>query len=674
MTNYSEIENLIIQIKKYNQQYYIENQSEISDEEFDNLCAKLKKLLEKNKDFEFDESEILGSKPSSKFSKHKHLEKMYSLQNAFNYEELEDFNERVQRFLGDFTKKIEYCAEYKVDGLSFSALYKNGNYVLGLTRGDGEYGEDITENISTINDFPLTIPHKGTIEIRGEIYLSHDAFKKLNDELLANNQKQFSNPRNAASGSLRQLDAEITKSRNLKYFAYNIGYSDEELFDSQGKTLELLKNFSFIINPDYLITNNLSEIEKFYNKILEKRHEINYDIDGIVCKINNTDLQKRLGYSSKYPRWAIAYKFPAHQIVTKLNNVIFQVGRTGAITPVAILEPVNIDGVTVSKASLHNSDEISRKNIKIGDYVSIKRSGDVIPQIISVLFDKRTGDEINIEFPKHCPSCNSILCHSQNDVVIRCENEFNCPAQIKEKIKYFVSRDALNIDGLGDKQIEYFYDNNYIKNAEDIFLLEKNFSDAITKLPNWGEKSANNLFKAIEKAKNVSLDKFILSVGIRFIGEVTSKTLASHYLSIDNFIRNLEQNEIILKHSLLEIEGLGTKITESICKFAHNQSNIKTIKNLSEILKIKQYEKTIKVQSPISNKNILFTGTLTHMTRKEAKDIAEKLGAKICSTISQNTDILIAGESAGSKLQNAAKLGIKIINETEWMNIINQSK
>jgi DNA ligase (NAD+) len=671
MNQNSQIENLISQIKKYNYQYYTENQSEISDEEFDKLILELQTLLKDNPQFKFNDKDLLGSTPAQKFSKHKHLEQMYSLQNAFNHQELEDFNERIQRFIGDFTKKITYCLEYKIDGLSFSALYKQGKYVLGLTRGDGEYGEDITQNISQIKDFPLQIPHDGTIEIRGEIYLSHDEFRRINQTLAANNQKTFSNPRNAASGSLRQLDSNVTKSRHLKYFAYNIGYSDNSLCSNQTEMLKLLNSFQFITNENYLETHNLNEIENFYNKVLEKRPQLNYDIDGIVCKVNDLNLQERLGYSNKYPRWAIAYKFPAHQVITKLNDVIFQVGRTGAITPVAILEPVDIDGVTVSKASLHNFDEINRKGVRIGDHVLIKRSGDVIPQIISVAKQERNGNESDIKIPTHCPSCGDKLNHSEIDVVMRCENEFHCPAQIKEKIKHFVSRDALNIDGLGDKQIEYFYDNNYIKTVEDIFLLEKNFSDKIKTLPNWGEKSAQNLFQAIEKSKTVYLDKFILSIGIRFVGEVTSKTLALHYKTIENFITNLEQDGIILEHSLLGIDGLGEKITESICEFANNKDNIETIKNLSKLLNIKPHKEIIKVESLISGKNILFTGTMEKMTRKEAKEIAEKLGAKICSAISKNVDLLVAGESSGSKLKDAKTLGVNVIDESEWLKMIN---
>jgi DNA ligase (NAD+) len=659
-----KIQNLFQKIQFYNDQYYNENQSEIDDSEYDELKREFEGLIRKNPEFQkyYDEISI-GAKSSKKFSKHKHLERMYSLQNAFNYEEFLDFNERVQRFFGDFQTKIEYCCEYKIDGLSFSALYKNGKYVQGLTRGDGEYGEDVTENIAQVQNFPLEISYQNTIEVRGEIYMTHDDFEKLNFDLSQKNEKTFVNPRNAASGSLRQIDIEAVKKRNLKYFAYNIGFAEIDDFKSQSEVLKKLKEFGFTINENFAVTDDLKEVEKFHSKVLIQRSKINYDVDGIVCKVNNIDLQKRLDFSSKYPRWAIAYKFPSYEAITQLTDLSFQVGRTGAITPVAILRPVNVGGVMVSRASLYNFDEIKRQDLKIGDFVSIKRSGDVIPKIISVLKEKRNGSEEEIILIKKCPSCDKDL--NFDEIVVRCDNEFSCSAQIKEKIKHFCSRDGMNIDGLGNKQIEYFYDNGFISNVSDIYFLKDRYEDKIKNLPNWGEKSAQNLFEAIEKSKNVSLDKFIFSLGVRFVGEVASKVLARYFVSV----KNLNEN-FINREDLLQIDGLGEKIVNSICNFFENKENMIFLKKLIHCLNIQNYEEVEKFDSFINGKNIIFTGTLDKMTRKEAKALAEKLGAKVCSQISGNVDLVVAGFDAGSKLTKARDLKIKVMNESEWLQLI----
>ncbi len=659
-----KIKNLLTEIELYDKQYYDENQSNIDDAKYDELKKEFESLIFQNPQFQKYSDELgVGVKSSKKFSKHKHIEKMYSLQNAFTHEEFCDFNERVQRFLGDFDKKIEYCCEYKIDGLSFSALYKNGKYILGLTRGDGEYGEDITENIAQIENFPLQIPYKGTIEIRGEIYLNHDDFEKLNEDLIIKGEKTFVNPRNAASGSLRQLDVEAVKQRKLKHFAYNIGFvENKNEFQCQAQILKKLKEFGFSVNENFFVSDDLNEIENFHSKVLLMRSQIDYDIDGVVCKVNDCELQKRLDFSSKYPRWAIAYKFPSHEAITQLIDLSFQVGRTGAITPVAILKPVNVGGVIVSKANLYNYDEIKRQDIRMNDFVLIKRSGDVIPKIISVLIEKRNGDEKEIFLPKNCPSCNARL--NFDEIVVRCDNEFSCSAQIKEKIKHFCGRDGMNIDGMGDKQIEYFYDNEFIANVLDIFFLKEKYENSIKNLPNWGEKSAQNLFEAIEKSKTSSLDKFIFALGIRFVGDVASKVLARYFQSAENF-----NKDFIKRDNLLQIDGLGDKIVNSICSFFSSDENNSFLYRLIHCLNIQNYEEIEKLNSTISGKNIVFTGTLDKMTRKEAKAIAEKLGAKVCSQISGNVDLVIAGFDAGSKLQKARELKIKIIDESEWIKL-----
>ena len=661
--NFSKIEKLIQQIKKYNRQYYDENQSDISDDEFDNLNKELRRLLAKNSDYAFDEKDLLGSTPSAKFDKCRHLQRMYSLQNAFNYQEFLDFDERVKRFLNNFVTPIEYCCEYKIDGLSFSALYKNGEFTLGLTRGDGEFGENITENIAQIDNLPMQISFKGVIEVRGEIYLFHKDFERLNIEL----EGQFSNPRNAASGSLRQLDSNVTKSRNLKYFAYSIGYCSEEFSSTQNDTLIRLEDLGFRTNPSYLCTSDLKKIEEYYQLVELDRENLDFDIDGIVCKVNFLNLQTRLGYSSKYPRWAIAYKFPADEVITQLLDVSFQVGRTGAITPVAILQPVDINGVTVARASLYNYDEIIRKNIRLGDFVSIKRSGDVIPKIISVLKDRRVGNELDINFPTKCPSCDSELCF--DEIVTRCNNSINCNEQIKERLKYFVSRDGLNVDGFGSKQMESFYESGYIRKLEDIFELQARYGDEIRNLPNWGEKSAKNLFDSIEKSKNVALEKFIFALGIRFLGSVGSKGLASYFKTAQCFLLFLKKNSVEIENTLNDIDGIGEKIAASIRDFSLSKANVELVERLSELLDIQDDENNELENSFLKGKNILFTGTMSKMGRREAKQVAERMGAKVLSAISKAVDILVVGSEAGSKLKKAKELGIRIVNEDEWMTM-----
>lgn len=661
-----KIKDLFEKLKFYNEQYYNFDQSEIDDGEYDDLKKEFEDLIKRYPQYQKYFDEIgLGAKPSEKFSKHKHMERMYSLKNAVDKEELIEFNKSIQRFFGDFGKKIEYCCEYKIDGLSFSATYRNGKYSLGLTRGDGEYGEDVTENIAQVDGFPIEIPYKKTIEIRGEVYLTHKDFEEINSELSRNGEKVFVNPRNAASGSLRQLDIEAVKRRKLRYFVYALGFVENKSdFTKQSDILKKIKSLGFFVNENFFVTDDLDEIERRHQEILAKRSDINYDIDGIVCKVNDISLQERLGFSSKYPRWAIAYKFPSHEAVTQLIDLSFQVGRTGAITPVAVLKPVNVGGVMVSKASLYNYDEIKRKDIKINDYVVIKRSGDVIPKVTAVLKERRGGGEIDVEFPKNCPSCGERL--NFDEIVVRCDNEFGCPAQIKEKIKHFCSRDGMNIDGLGDKQIEYFYDNKFISTVVDIFFLKERYENEIKKLANWGEKSAQNLFNAIDRSRNVSLEKFIFSIGIRFVGEVASRALARYFGSVKNF-----NKDFVSREDLLQIGGLGEKIVNSVCSFFEKKVNNEFLRRLILCLNVRDYEEIVTEESELNGKNIVFTGTLDKMTRKEAKGIAERFGAKVCSQISGNVDLVVAGFDAGSKLKKAQELKIKVIDEDGWFRLIN---
>ena len=553
-----EIESLKSLIKKYNESYYLKNQSEISDAQFDLLNSRLSWILKEYPQLseKINESELLGAKSDFPESKKKsHIKPMFSLQNAFNFEDLIEFDKRIHRFLNVamqnsnksknlYISNFEYCAEQKYDGLSFSALYIDGVYKLGLTRGDGVIGEDITENLRGIENWPEKLniscnekaPSK--IEIRGEVFMPIAKFHELNSILEQNGEKKFVNPRNAASGSLRILDSKDAQARGLEYFAYNIGYISNEFEHTPKKQSEILlflKNLGFEISENFFVSNNLDEIHKFYNDELLKRDALCYEIDGLVIKTNDLNLQEKLGETGKYPRWAIAFKFPSNQGFTRLLDVSFGIGRTGAITPVAHLESVNLSGANITRASLHNFDEIKKLDVQINDIVNVKRSGDVIPQIVCVIFEKRLDENEKenfsrraVEMPKFCPSCDSSLFKPEGEAVLRCAN-YNCKAKMIEYLKYFCGRDALNIVGMGEKQIHYFFENGFISGPLDIFDLENKFLEVIKKLPNWGERSASNLFINIEKAKNISLPKFIYSLGIRFNGEVGSTFLAKFF-------------------------------------------------------------------------------------------------------------------------------------------------
>jgi DNA ligase (NAD+) len=672
-----EIKRLSDELNKHNKAYYVDNNPLISDADYDLLVNIFKTLSVKFPSIEIQNNPLkqVGAKVSSKFSKVQHTVPMLSLDNAFNNEDFEDFITRCQKFLL-INYFPQFCCELKIDGLSFSAVFKNGKLHHAATRGDGYIGENITDNLKTISNFPQIIENVPEyFEVRGEIYMQKDDFLKLNEMQLANNLPLFANPRNAAAGSIRQLDSSITAQRPLRYFVYAVGQiSDPGFFNLQSDVLEICAKLGFCTGKYFKIASSFEEVFDFYEYANQIREKLDYEIDGVVYKINNFALQQRLGFVGRSPRFAIAYKFPADIASTKILNIKLQVGRTGAITPVAELEPVAIGGVIVSKATLHNFQDIERKDICIGDYVFLSRAGDVIPKISEVDFSRRES-VTKIELPIKCPSCESDLEiksveeRGLEDAIIRCNNTWKCPDQIFERVAHFACRDALNIVGLGKKQVKFLLQHNFIKTVVDIFDLE-NKKNALAEYDGWGDKSVQNLLENIEAAKNISLDKFIYALGIRYLGQNNSLILAREFVTAQNFydasLKLKDKNQELL-NKLDSIDGLGAKILQGISEFSQHQENIEIIQALISILKIQDYRQS--TDTAISGLNIVFTGSLNNMSRSEAKAIAESMGAKVSGTISSNTDILVAGDKSGSKLKKAQSLGVRVISEDEWLEL-----
>lgn len=693
-----KIKDLKQEIAKHDDAYHRFDEPLISDAKYDKLRQNLEQYREEFPEFFDQDSETVGAKILDNFSKISHKKPMLSLSNAFSSEDISDFIKKIKRFLGwdknnqipdlfnqNNEQKLQFFCETKIDGLSFSARYENSKLIYVATRGDGQIGEDVTQNVKTLPDFPQIL--KGSnipkiFEIRGEIYMAKNDFTKLNQAQEAIGGKIFANPRNAAAGSLRQLDSKITASRKLSYFAYGLGeVSDDFKIESQAELQQKLQEFGFKIEPNSKLCSNPEEIISLYNKIADSRYMLDYDIDGMVYKINNFELQNRLGFVARSPRWAIAHKFAAQQAKTIIEDIIIQVGRTGALTPVAVLKPVNIGGVMVSRATLHNQDEITRKDIRINDLVSLQRAGDVIPQIVAVDFDKRSADSTKFIFPKECPSCNSKISKVEDDVILRCRAGLSCAAQLQETLKHFISKEAFDIVGLGKKQIENFFIEGRINNFVDIFKLEANEKsnpNPLSKKEGWGEKSVNNLFKAINQKRSISLEKFIYAVGIRHVGLITAKLLAIHFISADNFFESLialsaesedsiEQNQIY--QDLVAIDGVGQKMARAIFDYVIDIKNLNMVLDLKPYLTIKNH--ILKnSQSQFSGQSIIFTGSLESMTRAEAKKKAEDLAMKVVSSISKKTNFVVVGSDAGSKLKKAQDLNLKILNEEEWLKII----
>lgn len=713
------IEDLKNKILEANRAYYKFDEPIITDAEYDSIKSELGQLEIEHPEYTTGILENIGYKVLDSFSKVEHRIPMISLNNGFSKDDIEDFVERCQRFIGTNNVFPIFC-EPKIDGLSFSARYENGIFVQGATRGDGLIGEDITENLKTISSLPKKLevekPPK-ILEVRGEVYMPKDDFLKLNERNQKNGEKIFANPRNAAAGSLRQLDTSITADRNLQYFAYTIGeISDDFIIDSQQRLINTLESLGFCTTREVKLCNDTNEIMDFFNLLKEIRHSLKYDIDGVVYKINDWNLQKRLGIVTHHPRWALAHKFPAEQAITIIKKIDIQVGRTGALTPVARLDPVNIGGVIVSNATLHNRDEIEKKDIREGDEVIVQRAADVIPQVISINIGKRSKNSNKYIFPDRCPICNSPAKAYDDDVVIRCTGSINCPAQVVEGLKHFVSKNAFDIDGLGEKQIEKFYSENRIRNFADIFYLEErentikntyekeqnkeeNLFAELNILPSnhkinmdnyptlplyysdgFGKKSVENLFKSITKARNISLNRFLFALGIRYVGEITAKLLAKNYISLENILDKMQRaNEKDIfgnrtndeYHKFCSIDGIGEKTANAILDYFDDKRNITNIKELQSLIKIENHIE-IRSNGKLDGKTVLFTGTLATMTRAEAKARAEENGAKVLSVISNKLDILVVGENGGSKLKKAQELDVKIIEESEWLELISK--
>jgi len=662
------------EINFHNNLYYNEDNPKISDVDYDNLVKELKKLLAANPDVQIKNNPLdkIGGIASELFTKFNHPTPMLSLDNAMNTIDLINFEKKINNFLKDLDGQIEYSVEPKIDGLSINLIYIKGELNIGATRGNGRIGEVITSNILTIKDIPRKLktsspPDK--IEIRGEVFITKLDFQKLNK---ANND-QFANPRNAAAGSLRQLDSLVTAKRPLKFISHGFGYfegSNKKTYYSQ---MEEFKKWGIPTSPYLEKCSGIKDLEDMYIKINKDRSSIPYDIDGLVYKINNLDLQRRLGSVGKAPRWAIAHKFESESAETIIEKIDVQIGRTGSVTPVARLRPVNIGGVLVSNATLHNFDEIEKKDIREGDSVIVERAGDVIPHVIKVIKSKDKKRTNSYKAPKKCPICGSNIVVDDEEVVIRCSGTYKCEAQIIGRLKHYVSRNALDIEGLGDKQINLLFKNGFVKKYSDIYLL-KNKSNKIYSLEGWGELSFNNLVTAIEDKRRVSLSKLIYALGIRFVGEKNAKAISSVFKSTDQFIdviavKGSLSDEIIER--MQNVDGLGPKAIDSFNEYLNYKDNKKEIANLLELCDV-YLDKAIAKSSSISGKTILFTGTLENMSRAEAKSQAENLGAKVVSSISKSTDILVSGEKSGSKFSKAKDLGVKIITEEEWISISNE--
>ena len=623
-------------------------------------------------------SKRVGSAVQSKFNKIEHRFPMLSLGDVFSMAEVEDFVMGVKRFL-NLSGDIDFMAEPKIDGLSFAARYENGVFVSGATRGDGVVGEDITANLQTLSQLPLKLPTgvPEVLEVRGEVYMAKRDFLALNERNAAEKKKLFANPRNAAAGSLRQLNPRITAERKLSLWAYTWGEVSERQWNTQAEFFERLAEWGFPVNPLNKVCHSLTEIEENFKHITEIRADLPYDIDGVVYKVNSLDLQNRLGFLTRTPRWAIAHKFPAEQALTRINNIRIQVGRTGALTPVADLEPINVGGVLVSHATLHNEDEIRRKDIRIGDMVVVQRAGDVIPQVVEVKLDKRPADAVPFEFPHVCPECGAHAIREENEAIRRCTGGLTCPAQAKERIKHFVSKDAFDIVGLGDKVVEAFYDDGIIKHPADIFTLEERNGGAgddlfaygdeglhLERRAGWGKLSVDNLFKAVRARLTISLPRFIYALGIPQVGSATALLLAQNYGTFEALQRDMTARETA---KLVAIDGIGGEMGNDIVEFFNEQHNINEINELRKYIKVEDYIDERRTDSELSGKTMVFTGTLTQMTRAEAKALAQKFGAKVAGSVSSHTDYVVVGADAGSKAKKAAELGIKTLSEAEFI-------
>ncbi|EHV9706059.1 NAD-dependent DNA ligase LigA [Vibrio parahaemolyticus] len=648
--------------------YYVEDNPEIPDAEYDRLMRELLEIEAQHPDLVTVDSpsQRVGGKPLSEFSQVTHEVPMLSLDNAFDDSELDSFHKRAQDRIGGESIK-QYCCEPKLDGLAVSLLYENGILVQAATRGDGTTGENITENVRTINAIPLKLrgdDWPARLEVRGEVFMPKAGFEKLNELARQKGEKVFVNPRNAAAGSLRQLDSRITASRPLSFYAYSVGVvQGADLAASHYKRFLQIKSWGLPMCPETKRVDSLADVKTYYQDILQRRDALPYEIDGVVIKIDDIAVQERLGFVARAPRWAIAYKFPAQEEITTLNEVEFQVGRTGAITPVAKLEPVFVGGVTVSNATLHNADEIERLQVKIGDQVVIRRAGDVIPQVVSVIKERRPETARDIIFPTQCPVCDSHVERIEGEAVTRCTGGLVCQAQRKQALKHFVSRKALDVDGLGDKVIEQLVDREMVETPADLFKLS---AGVLTVLERMGPKSAQNIVNALEKSKLTTLPRFLYSLGIREVGEATAANLAQHF-------KSLEAIQAATEEQLIAVQDIGVVVAKHITTFFEEEQNQAVVQDLL-VQGIHWPEVSAPEQGaelPLEGKTVVLTGTLSQLGRTEAKEALQSLGAKVTGSVSKKTDILFAGENAGSKLAKAQELGIEIKTEQDLLELIN---
>ena len=677
-------------IAQANTAYHTEDSPEMSDAAYDSAKRRYAEIEARFPDLKRADSPTgqVGAAPKEGFGKVRHAQRMMSLANAFTDEDLSDFRSRVRSYLNiPADQPIAFTAEPKIDGLSLSLRYENGKLVQAATRGDGEVGENVTANARTIDDIPETLTGAPEVlEVRGEVYMSHADFAALNERQAERGGKTFANPRNAAAGSLRQLDAEITRARPLRFFAYAWGEVSEPLAETQNGAIQRLELLGFQTNPLTALCTSSVEMLAHYHEIEAQRATLGYDIDGVVYKVDDLALQQRLGYRSTTPRWAMAHKFPAELAWTRLEAIDIQVGRTGALSPVARLTPVTVGGVVVSNATLHNEDYIAGrdskgeeirggKDIRVGDWVQIYRAGDVIPKVADVDLDKRPDDAQPYVFPTNCPECHSDALREPGDSARRCSGGMICPAQAVEKLKHFVSRAAFDIDGLGAKQVEAFYMDGWIREPAEIFTLRDRYGSGLQQLKNregWGEKSATNLFDAIDDKRKIPLSRLLFALGIRHVGESASALIAHHYGTWDSMERALvaaaEPGQA--RADLISIDGVGEVMATSLTAAFANSAERATIDRLVQHLDIQDAKRTVTADSPVAGKTVVFTGSLEKMTRAEAKARAESLGAKVAGSVSAKTDLLVAGPGAGSKAKKAGELGIETLDEDGWLALI----
>lgn len=658
----TEIEQLRTEINRHNDLYYQKNEIEISDFEFDKLLERLKQLEAENPELITPDSptQRVGGKAEG-WSSFRHTVPLMSLDNSYSIEDLRAFDERCQKLADGRT--VEYVAELKIDGLSVSLHYENGILQVGATRGDGQTGDDVTNNVRTIKTIPLKL--KGEfperIEVRGEIFLPRSQFERINNELEMLGEKTFANPRNCASGTLRQLDSQIVASRRLDMFPYDVWQGNQKPFSTHEENFQWLNKAGFNVNPNRCVCKNFDELVAFINEIEAKRDSLDYEIDGVVVKVNSTALQDEFGSTSKAPRWAIAYKYAARQATTRLNSITVQVGRTGALTPVAELEPVQLAGTTVVRASLHNEDEIKRLGLKIGDYVLIEKSGEIIPQVLQVVESKRTGEETEFEFPKNCPVCSWDVFRPAGEAVTRCTNP-DCPAKLKARICYFAARKAMDIEGLGDVLVETLVDKGLVKDVGDLYALDV---QTLANFERMGEKSATKVIEQIENSKSRGLQRLLFGLDIRHVGDGYAKKIARQFRSIDNLkLATVEQ--------LDDVPDIGLSVAESVYNWFQKEENldlIKRLRNYGVKLEIEE-SSTAQLDENFVNKTFVLTGKLENFTRDEAAKIIEDRGGKVSSSVSKNTHFVVAGSDAGSKLTKAEALGVEVLSEEEFREMI----